>query len=148
MKFNLIIDKTKEPSVTVVCDRVTEKIKQIENLCGESDYDLLYGYCGDETVLIDKSEVCCFYTNDGKVFASTLDKEYLVKIRIKQVVDIVDDNFIKINQGCIVNVSHIKSFSASVGGALKIQLKNGFCDYVSRRELKNIKRRLNIWTNT
>ena len=71
-------------------------------------------------------------------------KEYLTKLRIKSVLEIVDDSFIKINQGCVVNVKYIHSFGVSFGGSLKILLKNGYCDYVSRRELVNIKRRFDL----
>ena len=78
-----------------------------------------------------------------------IDKEnYLVKLRLKDVLDIVDNSFIKVNQGAVVRVSSILKFDASLGGSLKIILKNGYYDYVSRREVKNIKRRFGLCTTT
>ena len=53
-------------------------------------------------------------------------------------------NFVKINQSCIVNVNKIERFDTSVSGTLKVSLKNGYTDYVSRRQLKPIKERIGI----
>ena len=53
--------------------------------------------------------------------------------------EILGDDFVKINQGCIVKVNAVKRFEASVGGAIKIILGNGFEDYISRRELSKVK---------
>ena len=78
------------------------------------------------------------------MFASVGDKEYVTKLRINKVLELVDDSFVKINQGCVANASHIQKFGVSLGGALKVVFKNGYCDYVSRRELPNIKRRFGL----
>ena len=145
MKFYLVIDDGKEPSVTVVCNKVTatvEKIRQLAN--DETQQQLLYGFDGDEIVPLQLQTVACFFTRDGKVFASVGDNQFATKLRIKDVLEIVDDSFIKINQGCVVNVNFVQRFGVSIGGALKIVLSNGFCDYVSRREVPSIKRRFGL----
>ncbi len=146
MKFYLVIDDEREASVTVVCDKVTATVKKIEELCKDFDEqtELLYGYSENEIVPLELFRIACFFTKDGKVFASIEEKEYATKLRIKQVLELVDDSFIKINQGCVVNVNQIQKFTASFGGALKVVLKNGYSDYVARRELSNIKRRFGL----
>ena len=146
MKFYLIIDEEKEPSVTVVCPKATPAVTKIEALCKELDWneEVLYGYADEEIFPLSLTDIACFFTRDNKVFASIKDKEYATKLRIKQVIELVDDSFIKINQGCVANVKHIEKFTVTFGGALKVVFKNGYSDYVSRRELKNIKRRLGL----
>lgn len=146
MKFFLKIVPEEEPSVTVVCDRVNATVKKIEELCKEDERadNLLYGIDGDDVVPLALSQITCFFTKDNKVYALVGDKEYAVKLRIKQIMEMVDDTFIKINQGCVANVGEIKKFSVSFGGALKVVFKNGYTDYVARRETKNIKRRLGL----
>ena len=146
MKFFLKIDQEQEPSVTVVCNKVTPAVTKIEALCQElcSVDECLYGYLDEEIIPLDLASVACFFTKDGKVFAATNDKEYVTKLRIKQVLELVDDRFIKINQGCVICIRQIQKFSVSFGGALKVTLKNGYCDYVARREVANIKRRLGL----
>ncbi len=146
MKFYLVLDDKKESSVTVVCNKVTTAVRKIEELClsAEENADLLYGYADDEIIPLEIPDIACFFTKNGKVFASVGNKEYATKLRIKQVLDIVDDSFIKINQGCVANVNQIDKFTVSFGGALKIVFRNGYSDYVSRRELSNIKRRFGL----
>lgn len=145
MKFLLKLSKDEESSVTVVCAKVTPTIKKIEELCNNEDgNEVFYAYDGNEAILINIKEVNCFFTRDNKVYVSVEEGDYATKYRIKQIVEIVDDSFIKINQGCVVKVDQIQKFIVSFGGALKVTLKNGFTDYVSRRETTNIKRRLGI----
>lgn len=146
MKFYLVIDQEKEPSVTIVCNRVTGLVTKIEELCRDWDVDSppLYGIEGNEIVPLELACVDCFFTKEGKVFAKVGKVEYATKLRIKQVAELVDDAFIKINQGCIVRVEQIEKFTVSFGGALRITLKNGYVDYVARREVKAIKRRLGL----
>ena len=49
-----------------------------------------------------------------------------------------------INQGCLVNIDKIDHFDASISGNLIIYLKSGYKDYVSRRQIKNVKERIGI----
>lgn len=145
MKFFLKLDENAEPSVTVVCGRVTSTVKQIQELCANDSQDkMLYGYDGDEIVPLTEVDITCFYTKLNKVFARVGDKEYFVKYRIKDLEENLGDIFIKINQGCLANVNQIKKFVVSIGGALKVEFKNGYTDYVSRRETVNIKRRFGL----
>ena len=146
MKFILKIDKEQEPSVTLVCGKVTRLVEKIEALCNEESVDgeLLYGYLNDEIMPLELAEVACFFTREGKVFARMDGKEYATKLRIKEIVEIVDDSFVKINQGCVANVKRIKKFTASIGGALRVVFEDGYSDYVSRRELPYVKRRFGL----
>lgn len=144
MKFTLIIDKTKEPSVTVITDKVNETVAKIESLCASEGKNAINGYKDNEITPISVNDVSRFYTDGGKVYVSKGGEAFLIKMRIKDVEEIVGENFIKINQGCIANVNKIKKFKASIGGALMVVFNDDSCDYVSRRELKNVKRRLGL----
>ena len=44
----------------------------------------------------------------------------------------------------LINIDKIKRFDASLSGFLLVTLKNGYSDYVSRRNLKNVKERLGL----
>ena len=61
-----------------------------------------------------------------------------------QLEEMLDDSFVKINQSCIANIKKIDRFKATVGGSLTVIFKNGHIDYVSRRNLKNVKERLGL----
>ncbi len=146
MKFYLKLDDNAEPSITVVCRKVTPMVKKIEGLCNtfDTEEELLYVYNDGEILPLELADVTCFFTKDGKVYVSVGDKEYVTKLRIKQVMEMVDDSFIKINQGCVAKANQIQRFTVSFGGAMNVVFKNGYSDYVSRRELSNIKRRFGL----
>jgi DNA-binding LytR/AlgR family response regulator len=121
-------------------------VAKIQRLCQEFDEaeQVLYGYTEEEVVPLELADVTCFYTKDGKVFAYVGEQSYAIKLRLKQISEMVDDSFIKVNQGCIANVAYIQKFGVSFGGALKVVFKNGYSDYVARREVANIKRRFGL----
>ena len=146
MKFFLKLKTDQEPSVTVVCDKVTGLVKRIEQLCAEacSEAEPLYGFDGEEILPLQLSEVSCFFTRAGKVYARVEGEEYATKLRMKEVLLMVDDSFVKINQGCVVAVKYIKKFRASLGGALRVVLHDGYTDDVARRELSQVKRRMGL----
>lgn len=143
MQYRLIIDKTKDESLILTVHERNAFVDSVENLL-EHDAVSLIGYKEYEMQKLVFSEVSCFFTDDSKVYAFVGNEKYLVKQRLYKISEMADNSFIRINQGCIVNVNHIKKFDYSVGGTIKIILKNGFEDYISRREIKNVKRRFSV----
>ena len=79
---------------------------------------------------------------EGKTYAVTEKGKYLLKLRLYQLEERLGEDFLKINQSCIVNVDMIESFKTSLGGSLMVTLKGGFRDYVSRRQLKTVKEKI------
>ena len=143
MEYVLIIDKEQEEKLTLVVKERTKIVDDIEKII-QNKTDDIYGYTDREIIKVDKNEISCIFTDDNKVYIYVGKTKYLVKYRIKQLEDTLDSSFIKINQGCIINIHSIKQFSSSIGGSIKVTLKNGFEDYISRRELTKVKRSLGI----
>ena len=56
----------------------------------------------------------------------------------------LQDSFVKLNQSCLGNKHKVKCFKASIGGSLLVAFKDGYSDYISRRELKNFKIRMGL----
>ena len=143
MKYSLIIDDKEEESIIITAHQKNELIVEIEKLIKQNDISLI-GYDDNKLVPINLNEVYSFYTKNSKVYAMMKNENYLIRERIYQVLELSDERFIKINQGCLVNINKISRFEASIGGAIKVVLKNGFSDYIARRELQNVKRRLGL----
>ncbi len=143
MKYELIIDKEKEESIIIRAHEKTELINQIEELFKMSECKVI-GYYEDEIIPVNFNEVFAIYTRDSKVYINVNNKDYLIKERLYQIEEMLDTSFVKINQGCIVNIKKILKFENSITGSIKVILKNGFSDYISRRELKNVKRRIGL----
>lgn len=143
MKYKLIIDENVEESIVITAKEKHELVNKIEKIINMTEYNLI-AYSEEEIIPIDIKCVYAFFTKDSKVYVSLKDKEYVIKERLYQIEGLLDDSFVKINQGCIVKISTILKFDSSLTGSLKVILKNGFQDYISRRELKNVKRRIGL----
>ena len=142
MKFRLFIDCDREEEVVVYAHEKSRLVSSIEKLV--SDNTELIGYNGKTAVKINLSEVYCFVTERNKVYAITEKEKLQMKLRLYQLEEIADENFVKINQSCIANIRTIERFDASVSGTMRVVFKNGYTDYVSRRQMKTVKERLGL----
>ena len=143
MKCNVTIDPTVDERVEVFAQERSELVEQIETLVKNSDMNLV-GFKDDETVPLDITEIQRFFVEGGKVFAALEKEKYAVRYRIYQLEEMFGDAFLKINQSSLVQVSYIKKFVACWDGALKVELKNGDVDFVSRRQTQTVLRRMKI----
>ena len=143
MKLRIVIDKNHDEQILIYAHEKTALICDIEQLVNNDSFDLT-GYGETETIKLNLYEICCFITEENKVYALSEKGKYRLKSRLYQIEENLNDNFVKINQSCIANIKKIDKFKASVGGALTVIFKNGYEDYVSRRNLKNVKERLGL----
>ena len=143
MKCYTYIEKTDEEKVLIYANERTKLVDEIESLVLTSNVNLI-GTFNDEIIKIDISDVSCFLSENNKVFALINDKKYQIKQRLYQIEEMNIASFIKINQSCLANKKKIKKFESTLGGSLKVVFKNGYIDYISRRELKNVKERMGL----
>ena len=143
MKLQIVIDHNHDEEILIYAHEKTSLICEIEELVKNNSVDLI-GYTENETVKLNLNDVYCFFTEDNKVYALTENEKYRLKSRLYQLEEKLNNNFVKINQSCIANIKKIDRFKATVGGSLTVIFKNGHIDYVSRRNLKNVKERLGL----
>lgn len=142
--MNFIFEKDSQRNEVIVrAPERTPIIDEIEKLIQNSFQELI-GYKDREAVKLCASDVYCFTVENNRVYAVTEIDKYLIKERLYQLEETLDENFIKINKSCIANLSKIQKFNASFSGSLLVVFKNGYTDYVSRRSVKPIKERLGI----
>ena len=143
MKVTTIIDPAGEEEVILRLRRPGELSKKIEQLVmGETEE--LMGFQEDKAVVLDYEDVCRFTVEKDKTYASCMGTVYWVKRRLYQIEQQAPSGFIKINQSCLANVHQIARFEAAFSGALRVVFKNGDVDYVSRRNMKQVKERFGM----
>ena len=141
MKCTVILDKTREEEIVIYAHQKNEMIFEIERMAQEKPLQLT-GFLNEEIVKSYKAA-----TSKKEVITMNYDftaEKYLIKARLYNIEEILDKSFIKINQSSIANVKKIQKFDASISGTLKVIFKNGHTDYVSRRNIKNVKERLGL----
>ncbi|MEE1010884.1 MAG: LytTR family DNA-binding domain-containing protein [Acutalibacteraceae bacterium] len=143
MKFRLIIDNNREEEVIVYSHKESDLTDEIRRLV-ENEANEIIGYIEREAYKLSTSEIYCVVAEDNNVYAITEKSRFRVKLRLYQLEEILGDDFVKINQSCIVNIRKIRKFDSSLGGMLKVVLTNGYSDYVSRRNIRYVKERLGV----
>ena len=143
MKCNVIIDKDRAEEVTVVLNEPSPIADEIRAICAAEE-KRLFAYDERGAVNLSLPEVYAFTVSEGKTVAVMRDSVLRLRERLYEVEAIVGSVFVRINQSCLINVGAVKRFSASFGGSLRVEMKNGFSDYVSRRQLKAVKERMGL----
>lgn len=140
MKCKIFIDKEHEEEILIYVHEKTKLVEKIEQLVTDDAFELI-GYKDREVVRLNTADVYCFIGEDNKIYALTSKEKLQLKCRLYQLEEKLSENFVKINQSCIANINKIDRFDASFSGTLLVKFKNGHTDYVSRRQLKNVKER-------
>lgn len=143
MKCIITIDKDREEEVLIFAHKRTKLVDDIETLINNNEKELI-GYSAGEAYRLTLSEISCFTVENNKVYAVTEKDKLQIKLRLYQIEEMLGSGFVKINQSCIANIKEIKKFDASISGVLTVTLKNGYRDYVSRRNIKTVKERLGV----
>ena len=143
MKCTTVIDSEREEEVLIFVRKENALTDEIKALV-EGWSTTLMGYTDSAAVRLQASDIFCVTIDGGRVYATTARERLQLKERLYVLEELLGRDFVKINQSCMVNVKEIDRFEASIGGALLVTLKNGYKDYVSRRQVKAVKERLGL----
>lgn len=143
MKFNLIIDKSKEEEITATVHGRSSLTERIEALVMQySGNDRIPVFSEDEMKLLSFSEIESVVSEEGKTFVTdSSGNRFRIKMRLYEIEEILPSYFIRINKSALANEKRIERFSANFSGAVDAIFKSGNKEYVSRRCFAEIKRR-------
>lgn len=143
MKFNLIIDKSKEEEITATVHGRSSLTERIEALVMQySGNDRIPVFSEDEMKLLSFSEIESVFSEEGKTFVTdSSGNRFRIKMRLYEIEEILPSYFIRINKSALANEKRIERFSANFSGAVDAVFKSGNKEYVSRRCFSEIKRR-------
>ncbi len=144
MKFKLIIDKERDEEIIAYVHSESELTRDIENLvltyAGSSKL-LVMGE--DDMTYLSFDDIECVTVIDRKIYAiDCKGKKYRVKNKLFELEEILPSYFIRINKSSLANMQRIKRFKSSFNGSVDVEFKCGYVDYVSRRCLSEVKRRV------
>ncbi len=143
MKCEIVIDRDQEEKVVVYVKEESPLTDEIRRLV-EGHPAGLIGYRDKEMVPLQPADIVCVTVSDNRVYAVLPSDRLMLKERLYVLEGKLPPYFVKINQSCLANLKQIERFDASLSGTLQVRFKNGYTDYVSRRQLKFIKERIGI----
>lgn len=142
MKCETVISAQEEERVIIYAHERRPFIEKIEALAASDGQGELFGYTDSECVRLERSEIECVSVIDGKVVAITQRGRFRLRERLYMLEESLGGGFVKINKSALANIDSIERFSASFGASLLVTFKCGYSDYISRRQIKNVKERL------
>ncbi len=143
MKFSLVLGEDHEDEVVVYAKEESAAVDAIRAICEEDEKNIV-GYLENEIYTLSPYEIACFVSENDLLFAYTAEGKMRIKSRLSKIEEDLPSCFIRINQSCIANINMVERFDASFSGTLGVIFKNGYRDYVSRRNLKKVKERIGI----
>ena len=143
MKCTLNICPEREEEILIFAHKRTLLTDTISALAQEDDFELT-GFYNGSTKKLELTDIFCFVSEENRIFAITENEKWQIKTRLYKIEESLPATFVRLNQSCIANIRQIDRFETTFGGALSVVFKNGYTDYISRRQLKTVKERLGI----
>ena len=143
MKFSLILGEEYEGEVVIYAKEENATVSAIRAICEKEEKNIV-GYSDGGIYTLSPYEIDCFVSEKDQLFAYSAVGKLRIKSRLSKIEEDLPSCFIRINQSCIANINMIERFDASFSGTLGVIFKNGYRDYVSRRNLKKVKERIGI----
>ena len=143
MKIKTIVDSSRDEEILIYTHKPTRLGELIKQMLIDNSPEIV-GHRDKTAVPLNLMDIYCFTVEQNKVFAMTENESFEIKLRLYQIEEKLPKNFIKINQSCIANIKRIEKFDATFSGTLQVIFKNGYKEYVSRRNIKKVKERMGL----
>lgn len=146
MQIEIKIDTScKEPKIIVLTDKMTEEVNAVVKKLSEETPQVLAGFRENTLRIIEQADILRIYAADGKIFATTNDGEYTLRLRLYELEERLDaKSFVRISNSEIINLKKVKGFDLSFVGTICVSLADGTSTYVSRRYVNKLKHVLGI----
>ncbi len=146
MQVEIKIDSSyTEPKILILTASMSEEINSIVKKLSEDVPQVISGIKDDKIEVLDPAKLIRIYANNGKVFAAAENGEYTLRLRLYEIEDRLSPNqFIRISNSEIINLTHVQNFDLSFTGTICVKLSDGTITYVSRRYVSRIKKILGM----
>ena len=146
MQIEIKIDPDcREPKLIFVTDKITDEVNEIIKKLSADTPKVITGFREDMAEIIDPVNIYRFYTGNGKVYATTTQGEFTLRIRLYEIEENLKlPDFVRISNSEMINLKKVKNFDLSFTGTICVTLLDGTTTYVSRRYVPRIKKLLGI----
>ncbi len=146
MQVEIKIDSSyTEPKILILTASMSDEINSIVKKLSEDVPQVISGIKDDKIEVLDPAKLIRIYANNGKVFAAAENGEYILRLRLYEIEDRLSPNqFIRISNSEIINLTHVQNFDLSFTGTICVKLSDGTITYVSRRYVSRIKKILGM----
>lgn len=146
MQVEIKIDSScTEPKVIIMASSVTEEVNNVLKKLSEDTSQIISGSKNGKIKVLEQEDFIRIYANDKKVFAVTVEGEYVLRQRLYELEERLDARlFVRISNSEIINLKKVSHFDLNFTGTICVRLSDGTTTYVSRRYVSKIKKILGI----
>lgn len=91
------------------------------------------------------NKIIYFYSQEKNNYCKTENGIFKIKEKLYELENILNKDFIRISNSCIINLNFVESFDPSLTGTIKVIFKDGTKEYVSRRKISEVMKRIKEW---
>lgn len=143
MKVNIELSPEYAPPWAVIyAEAVTPEIQRAAELL-EKGGGPLVAREGERLRVLKPQEVYLVRVEAGETAIYTQKARHCSRQRLYEILSLLGPGFLQISKQAAVNLEHLQSVEADLGGLL-LTLENGLRDYVSRRYLPGLKQYLGL----
>lgn len=137
----------KEPYAVLHISRITPFIAEIISMLEKEDTPSHTLTVAKErkTYFVKPEDISLVHTEGREIVCyDKLKNRYLLDKPLYELEHILGIQFVRISKSAIVNINQINHVEASFNGTMKLVMKNGVTDYISRSFRKGFKERLGL----
>lgn len=153
MDINVATNISKEHKkieVIINAPELTEEVTAIANsIMGISNsIKQILGTKDNKIYLLTIDEIIYFYSEEKYNYCKTKNGIFKIKEKLYELEEkLSKGDYVRISNSCIINLKYVDSFDTSIIGTIEVMFKDGSKEYVSRRRVKDVMRKIKEWGN-
>lgn len=140
----------KNIEVIINAPEITEEVKIIANNIMEisSSTKQIIGAKDNKIYLLKIDEIIYFYSEEKNNYCKTENGIFKVKEKLYELEEkLSKGDYVRISNSCIINLKYVDSFDTSIIGTIEVIFKDGSKEYVARRKVKDVMKKIKEWGN-
>ena len=133
MQVEIKIDSGQQTQkVVVIADAITEEVNEIVRRLSEESPKIITGFSDDKVTILEASSISRVYANNGKVYAVTKEREYVLRLRLYEAEERLNRcNFVRISNSELINLDWVKNFDLSFVGTICVLICQMIAIFIS-----------------
>ncbi len=138
------IDESEDEEIIIKCREINDDVLKIVERLKRSDTTVLGSY-DNEMYRIEAKDIFYIESVDNKTFICLKKGVYESRLKLYELEQqFVNTNLFRCSKSMILNISKIRSVSASVNGRFEAKLVNGESVIISRQYVPVLKKRIGM----
>lgn len=145
MKIHLTINsELQETEIHIHAKEYNDQIEKLMKQLQATQSTMIDGYLQQEIHMLKITEIYSIYAEGSKVFLQTEEQEFESKRKLYEFEIQFAKDFARVSKSSLVNINKIASIQMGKIGSTELLLENDVSIHVSRKYLKDLKRKLGI----